>query len=73
MHDRTRVTAIKSHDDIRDLLREVGVPSRKAKAAAGVAWKAINETDETDDTGALHEIARLFETHTAKLGGKGVF
>jgi HK97 family phage prohead protease len=48
MHDRARVTAIKSitsAGDIRELLREAGLSGHKAKAAAGAAWKAINEAD----------------------------
>ena len=51
MNDRTRVQSIKSiHNakDIADLLREAGLSGRQAKAAAGAAWRSINETDDAD-------------------------
>jgi HK97 family phage prohead protease len=72
MNDRTRVTAIKSVTNARDiaeLLQEAGISGRKAKAAAGAAWKAINDQSETE---GLEEIARLFEQHSAKLATIGV-
>ena len=48
MNDLARVTLIKSVTNARDiaeLLQEAGLSGRKAKAAAGAAWKAINEHD----------------------------
>lgn len=51
MNDRARVTSIKAIDgagDIADLLRAGGVSGRRAKAAAGLAWKAINDSDDDD-------------------------
>lgn len=72
MHDRTRVTALKGiagPRDIAELLQEAGLSGRKAKAAAGAAWKAINENDEAE---ALDGVARLFEQHAATLAGFGV-
>lgn len=71
MNDKTFVTAIKSITNARDIaemLQEAGVSGRKAKAAAGAAWKAINEQDDTE---AEAEIARLFEQHTARLAAIG--
>ena len=71
MNDRTRVTAVKSitsAGDIRELLREAGLSGHKAKAAAGAAWKALNEQSESE---GLDEIARLFEQHSAKLAAIG--
>jgi hypothetical protein len=54
MNDRARVTSVKSvcsARDIEELLREAGVPSRRAKAAGSAAWRAIGEHghDAADD------------------------
>lgn len=70
MNDKTRVTAIKSvHGprDIEDLLNAAGLSSRKAKAAASAAWKAISTTEPAD---ADPEIVRQFRKHIARLTGK---
>jgi HK97 family phage prohead protease len=72
MNDKTRVTAIKSVTgarDIAELLQEAGISGRRAKAAAGAAWKAINSSE--DDEEATAEIARLFEQHSARLAAIG--
>lgn len=71
MHDRARVTSIKSicgARDIAELLQEAGVSGRRAKAAAGAAWKAINELPEDQ---ASADVARLFEQHSARLAAIG--
>jgi HK97 family phage prohead protease len=68
MNDRARVTAIKSIGsarDIAELLQEAGISGRRAKAAAGAAWKAIN--DSTDEDEATAELAALFDAHSARL------
>lgn len=46
-----RVTAVKSigcAHDIALLLQEAGISNRKAKQAAGAAWKALNSTENDD-------------------------
>jgi HK97 family phage prohead protease len=71
MNDRARVTSVKSITgprDIAELLQECGLSGRQAKAAAGAAWKAINDGDEDPQAA---EIIRLFEEHTAKLATIG--
>jgi len=53
MNDRARVAAVKSVGsarDIAELLQSAGISGRRAKIAAGAAWKAINESH--DDGGA---------------------
>jgi HK97 family phage prohead protease len=72
MHERTRITAIKSiagARDIEDLLHEAGLSGRKAKTAASAAWKAIN--DNPDDTAELAELAAILSKSTARLSTKG--
>jgi uncharacterized protein len=67
LHERTRVSAVKSiagAGDIAEVLREAGFSTRRAKHAAGIAWKALN--DETHDAEAT-AISRLFEEHAARL------
>lgn len=64
LNDRARVTSVKSIDgagDIADLLRAGGVSGRRAKAAAGLAWKAINNSDDDDAAQAalLGALSRL--------------
>lgn len=72
MHPRTQVTAIKtiaSAGDIRELLREAGISGHKAKAAAGAAWKAINDTDdEAAADEAVREILNASAKRIAALG-----
>lgn len=65
---KTLVTSVKSianAGDIAELLREAGVSGRKAKAAAGAAWKAITQSD--DETQADAELAALIRASTARL------
>jgi HK97 family phage prohead protease len=76
MNDRTRITAVKSITgarDIEEMFRETGLSSRRAKFAAGAAWKALNENSETDEAG-MAEIAALIVgkslTRLNALGGK---
>lgn len=67
---KTHVSAVKSISsaaDIADLLRAAGVSGRKAKAAAGFAWKAINET-EADDESAVREILNASAARIAAIG-----
>lgn len=67
MHDRARVSSIKSisrAQDIADLLREAGLTSRKAKLAAGMAWKAL----ENDDGGADQaELVAILNASVARI------
>lgn len=65
---RTHVAAIKtiaSPKDIADMLRERGVSGRKAKAAAGQAWRAINETD--CDEQAEAEIKAILDASAKRI------
>lgn len=65
-HARVRaVKAIASARDIAELLREGGLSGRQAKAAAGAAWKAINESEPDD--GADQAIAALFSASAARV------
>lgn len=71
MHDRTRVASVKDFTgarDIAELLQDAGMSGRRAKIAAGAAWKAINETDAPEIDPA---IIKLFEEHSARLAGVG--
>lgn len=71
-HDRARVAAVKAiagAKDIADLLREGGLSSRQAKAAAGAAWKAI-QTNENEDA-ADAELAALIINATARIKSLG--
>ena len=55
-HPRTQVSAVKSiasARDIAELLQEAGISGRRAKIAAGAAWKAINQADDE----AAHDAA----------------
>ena len=68
MHPRSRimdVKAITGAGDIADLLRERGVSGRQAKAAAGIAWKAINES--TDDDEAEAEALAILRASAARI------
>ncbi len=69
----THVSTIKSisnANDIRDLLREAGVSGRKAKAAAGYAWKVINEHD--DEAEAEAEAKAILDASAARIAAMGV-
>lgn len=68
MHPRSRVMSVKAISgagDIADLLRGCGVSGRRAKAAAGVAWRAIN--DQSDEAAADDELAAIFSASSARL------
>lgn len=70
MHDRARVTAVKGiagARDIAELLQEAGFSGRKAKAAAGAAWKALNETDADEDE--VRSILNASAARIAAIGG----
>lgn len=72
MNDKTRVTAVKAiagARDIAELLQEAGISGRKAKAAAGAAWKAINE--QSEEAAAEAELAALIQSATARLAKGG--
>lgn len=60
------VKAIASASDIVDLLRSAGVSGRKAKAAAGFAWKAINDTGADDD-----EVRAILNASAARIAAMG--
>ncbi|MGZ2410744.1 hypothetical protein ACUXST_000141 [Sphingomonas sp. F9_3S_D5_B_2] len=69
MNERTRISAVKSitrAQDIRELLQEAGVPRDRANEAAGLAWKAINETDELDA-----ETVALLKSSAARIAAIG--
>ena len=72
MHDRTRVTSIKSIGsarDIADLLQASGLSNRKARAAAGAAWKTINESE---DAGSDEEVRAILNASAARIAALGV-
>ena len=67
----TSVKAITGARDIADLLREAGVSGRKAKEAAGYAWKAINETDnEAEAEAEIRAILNDSAARIAAIGGR---
>jgi HK97 family phage prohead protease len=71
MHQRTRVTDVKAITgarDIAELLQEAGISGRRAKAAAGAAWKAINEQS---NEAAEAELAEILKSSLARLSAKG--
>lgn len=70
MHDRTRVTAIKSITNARDIaeiLQEAGLSGRKAKVAAGAAWKTLNENDDASDD----EVRAILNQSAARIAAMG--
>lgn len=72
MNDKTRVASIKtigSARDIAELLQDAGISGRRAKAAAGAAWKSINDHD--DEAAADSELAALIQSATARLAKGG--
>jgi len=72
LNDLARVTSVKSIGNARDiaeLLQEAGVSGRKAKAAAGLAWKAINESD--DDAAAEAEVRAILNASAARIAAIG--
>jgi len=69
MHNRARVSAIKSitkAQDIRELLQDAGVPRDRANEAAGLAWQAINETDVDED-----EVRTILNSSAARIAAIG--
>lgn len=64
---KTQVAAVKSIQGVRDiaeLLQLAGMSSRKAKLAAGAAWKAIHQAEDDDAaqavlSGALARLSNL--------------
>lgn len=72
MNERAQVTAVKSiagARDIEELLRESGLSSRRAKAAASVAWKSINE--QSDDEAAEAEVRSILNASAARIAAMG--
>lgn len=72
MNDKTRVASVKAITNARDiaeLLQEAGVSSRRARLAAGAAWKSIN--DQSDEAAAETELAALIKSATARLAKGG--
>ena len=70
MHDRTRVTAIKSITNARDIaeiLQEAGLSGRKAKVAAGAAWKTLNQNDDASD----EEVRAILNQSAARIAAMG--
>ena len=68
MNDRTRITAVKDITGARDLerlLKDAGFSNRRATHAAGLAWKALNETP--DEEAELAELAAMIGASTARL------
>lgn len=68
MNPKAQVTSIKSivtARDIAEILQDAGLSSRKAKAAAGAAWKAINQSD--DDEQADAALAAILTAANARL------
>lgn len=72
MHDRTRIASIKGITgarDIAELLQDSGVSSRKAKVAAGLAWKSI--TEQSDEAAADEELTAIFNASAARIAAIG--
>jgi len=70
LHARTRVTAIKSITNARDIaeiLQEAGLSGRKAKVAAGAAWKTLNENDDASDD----EVRAILNQSAARIAAIG--
>jgi HK97 family phage prohead protease len=67
-----RVTTVKSicnAGDIADLLRDAGLSGRKAKLAAGAAWKAIHEKE--NEGAASAELVAILEASAARIAAIG--
>lgn len=72
MNERARVTAIKTIATARDLeemMREGGLSSRRAKAAASAAWKAINDSNDDDEAEARAKA--IFDASAARIRALG--
>jgi|TARA_R100000501_G_scaffold15113_2_gene27453 hypothetical protein len=73
MNDRARVTSVKAitgPSDIADLLRDGGgMSGRRAKAAAGAAWAAIN--DSADEAEADANLINILEKSAARIAAMG--
>lgn len=66
MNPKAQLSAIKSITNIRDLeelLRAGGFSGRKAKVAAGAAWRAINDHPDPDET----KLADILTASSASL------
>jgi hypothetical protein len=73
MNDLARVTAVKSIGGARDieaLFREGGLSSRRAKFAAGVAWKALNESDDDEAEAQAAAILNASAARIAAMKGQ---
>lgn len=65
---KTYVAAVKSITgarDIAEILQSSGLSGRQAKAAAGAAWKAINQSDHDQD--AQDELEKILRGATARI------
>lgn len=74
MNDKTRVASIKSivgARDIEELLREGGLSSRQAKAAASAAWKSINTSNDDDEAEAEAEARAILDASAARIRALG--
>lgn len=72
MNDKTRVALVKSITsarDIAELLQSAGVSGRRAKAAAGAAWKSINDHD--DEAEAEAEAIAILNASAARIAAIG--
>lgn len=68
MNGKTRVTSIKSvcsARDIAEILQASGLSNRQARAAAGAAWKAINQSEHDEDAQA--ELETILRGATDRL------
>lgn len=65
---KTFVSTVKSIGgprDIEEILRASGLSNRQAKAAAGAAWRSINQTDHDEQAEAA--LASILSAATARL------
>lgn len=58
-----RVNSLSGPRDLEDLMREAGLSSRKAKAGAAAAWKAINIQPDSSDA----ELASILSSASDRL------
>jgi hypothetical protein len=69
---RTHVALVKgitNARDIAEMLQEAGISGRKAKAAAGAAWRAI--MDQSDEAAAEAEVAAILKASAARIAAIG--
>ena len=62
------IKAISCARDIADLLSDAGISGRKAKAAAGIAWKAISENEADDE----EQVRAILNESAARIAAMGV-